>query len=176
MLWVVSRLNDAILLTRELVKQRWVPMGVLSSGPGWYEAPYMQALGKYSDDVISTVPWHDPNKPLSKALEAAFIKKFPDRQLNTNHTYSFEAVLVAADAHKRAASTEPGKLIEALKKTDIKDNVVTGAGVRFNEKGQNPDVKNSAIQNKGGKNAVVLPENAANAKLIWPMRPWDQRG
>jgi branched-chain amino acid transport system substrate-binding protein len=175
MLWVVSRLNDAILLTREMVKQRWVPMGILSSGPGWYEVPYMQALGKHSDDVVSTVPWHDPNKPLSKALEAAFTKKFPDRQLNTNHTYSFEAVLVAVDAHKRAGSSEPGKLIEALRKTEIKDNVVTGAGVRFDAKGQNPDVKNSAIQNKDGKNAVVLPEAAANAKLVWPMRPWDQR-
>src|SRR5262249_54808730 len=31
-LLVVSRLNDAILLTRELVKQRWSPMGVLSMG------------------------------------------------------------------------------------------------------------------------------------------------
>src|SRR5258708_31595024 len=35
-LLVVSRLNDAILLTREMVKQRWTPMGVLSMGPGWY--------------------------------------------------------------------------------------------------------------------------------------------
>ena len=31
-LLMVSRLNDAILLTRELVKQRWSPMAVLSMG------------------------------------------------------------------------------------------------------------------------------------------------
>jgi len=29
---MVSRLNDAILLTRELVKQRWSPMAILSMG------------------------------------------------------------------------------------------------------------------------------------------------
>ena len=34
-LLMVSRLNDAILITRELVKQRWSPMAVLSMGPGW---------------------------------------------------------------------------------------------------------------------------------------------
>src|SRR5665213_2124878 len=34
-LLMVSRLNDAILLTREMVKQRWTPMAVLSMGPGW---------------------------------------------------------------------------------------------------------------------------------------------
>jgi branched-chain amino acid transport system substrate-binding protein len=176
MLWVVSRLNDAILLCQELVKQRWEPMGIISSGPGWYEVPFMKALGKFSDDVVSTVPWHDPKKPMSKALDAAFKKKFPDRELNTNHTYSFEAVLVAVDAYKRAGGTEPGKLIEALRKTDLKDNVVTGPGVRFNEKGQNPDVKNSAIQNRGGKNLVVLPAEAAVAKANWPMRGWNKRG
>src|SRR5262245_24188623 len=36
-LLMVSRLNDAILITRELVKHRWSPMIVLSMGPGWYE-------------------------------------------------------------------------------------------------------------------------------------------
>jgi branched-chain amino acid transport system substrate-binding protein len=176
MLWVISRLNDAILLTQELVKQRWEPMGIISSGPGWYEVPYMKALGKYSDDVVSTVPWHDPKKPLSQALDAVLKKKFPDRELNTNHTYSFEGVLIAVDAHKRAGSTEPAKLLEALRKTDIKDNVVTGPGVRFDAKGQNPDVKMSAIQNRGGKNLVILPASAAVTKPIWPMRPWNARG
>ncbi len=173
---VISRVNDAIMLTQEMVKQRWVPMGIVSAGPGWYESVYMTTLKKLSDDVVSTVPWHDPNKPLSKALDAALKKRYPDRELNTNHTYAFEGILIAVDAHKRAGSTESGKLIEAFRKTDIKDNVVTGPGVHFNEKGQNPDVKMSAIQNRGGKNLVVLPQNAAVTKAIWPMRAWNKRG
>lgn len=176
LVWVVSRVNDAILLCQEMIKQRWEPMGILSSGPGWYEVPFMNALGKFSDDVVSTVPWHDPNKEMSKALNTVLKKKFPDRELNTNHTYTFEAVLIAVDAHKRAGSTDSTKLLEALRKTDIKNNVVTGPGVKFNEKGQNPGVKNSAIQNRGGKNVVILPKEAADAKAIWPMRPWQQRG
>src|ERR1043166_5816133 len=64
-LLVVSRLNDAILLTRELVKQRWTPMAVLSMGPGWYEDQYLKTLGKLSDGPLSFVPWYDPNKKLS---------------------------------------------------------------------------------------------------------------
>ena len=69
-LLVVSRLNDAILLTRELVKQRWSPQGVLSMGPGWYEDQYLKTLGKLGDGPLSFVPWYDPNKKLTKALEA----------------------------------------------------------------------------------------------------------
>src|SRR4249919_1328607 len=73
-LLMVSRLNDAILLTRELIKQRWSPMAVLSMGPGWYEDQYLKTLGKLSDGPLSFVPWYDPNKPLSKKLEDALAK------------------------------------------------------------------------------------------------------
>ncbi|MBW7925676.1 MAG: ABC transporter substrate-binding protein, partial [Burkholderiaceae bacterium] len=47
---LVSRLNDAILLVRELVKQRWSPQAILSPGsPGMYEAQFYKALGnRYS--------------------------------------------------------------------------------------------------------------------------------
>jgi len=40
----------------------------------------------------------------------------------------------------------------------------------------NPNVKNSLFQNRGGKNVVLLPLEAAAAKPIWPMRAWDKRG
>jgi branched-chain amino acid transport system substrate-binding protein len=176
LLWVISRLNDAILMTRELVKQRWLPMGIVSSGPGWYDDAYHKALGKLSEDVISTVPWFDPNKDMSKKLAAVFEPKNPDKNLNTNHTHTAEAMLIIADAFKRAGSTDPGKLMEALKATDIKNNITVGPGIKFDGKGQNPDTKNSAIQNRGGKLVSIVPVAAANGKPIWPMRDWDKRG
>ncbi len=52
-LLVVSRLNDAMLLTRELVKQRWTPQAILSMGPGWYEDQYLKTLGKLADGPFS---------------------------------------------------------------------------------------------------------------------------
>jgi branched-chain amino acid transport system substrate-binding protein len=113
---------------------------------------------------------------MTKALEAAFLKRFPDRLLNLSHAATFEAVLIALDAYKRAGSTEPAKLIEALRKTDLKDNTSIGPGVRFNDKGQCPDTRIAGIQNRGGKNVIVVPVAAANAKPIWPQRPWRERG
>src|SRR6187455_2403478 len=50
----VCRLNDAILLRREMVKQRWSPMGIVSPGsPGMYEEQYYKTLGKLSEYSIS---------------------------------------------------------------------------------------------------------------------------
>ncbi|MBM3526525.1 MAG: branched-chain amino acid ABC transporter [Alphaproteobacteria bacterium] len=174
-LMMVSRLNDAILITRELVKQRWSPMGVLSMGPGWYEDQYLKTLGRLSDGPISLVPWYDPNKKLSKQLEAALAKQFPGINLNTNHIYTFEAVLVAADAFRRAKSTDPKALAEAIRTTNITENVSTGPGIRFDAKGQNVQLKNSAIQNRGGKLVTVAPKAASNAKPEFPMVAYDKR-
>lgn len=174
-LMVTSRLNDAILLTRELVKQRWSPMGILSMGPGWYEDQYLKTLGKLSDGPISLVPWYDPNKRMSKLLEAALAKAYPDINMNTNHVYTFEALLIAADAYKRARSADPKALAEAIRTTNITDNVSTGPGIQFDAKGQNDKLKNSAIQNRGGKLVTVAPKGASNAKPEWPMTPYDRR-
>src|SRR5436190_188880 len=174
-LLVVSRLNDAILLTRELVKQRWSPMGILSMGPGWDADQYLKTLGKLADGPLSFVPWYDPNKKLSKQLESALEKKYPEINLNTNHVYTFEALLVAVDAYKRAKSADPKALADAIRTTNITENVSTGPGISFDEKGQNVKLKNSAIQNRGGKLVTVAPKGATNAKAEWPMRPYDKR-
>jgi branched-chain amino acid transport system substrate-binding protein len=175
-LLMVSRLNDAILLTRELVKQRWSPMAILSMGPGWYEDQYLKTLGKLSDGPLSFVPWYDPNKPLSKKLEDALARAHPGVNLNTNHVYTFEALLAAADAYKRAGSSDPKALADAIRQVNITNNVSPGPGIQFNEKGQNDKLKGSAIQNRGGKLVTVAPKTAANAKVEWPLKPYDKRG
>jgi branched-chain amino acid transport system substrate-binding protein len=175
-LLMVSRLNDAMLLTRELVKQRWTPMAVLSMGPGWYEDQYLKTLGKLSDGPLSFVPWYDPTKPLSKQLEATLAKAHPDINLNTNHIYTFEALLIAADAYKRAGSADPKALADAIRATNITNNVSIGPGIQFDAKGQNAGLKNAAVQNRSGKLVTVAPKAAANAKAEWPMAAYDKRG
>ena len=175
-LLTVSRLNDAILVTREMVKQRWTPMAVLSMGPGWYEDQYPKTLAKLSDGPMSFVPWYDPNKKLSKQLEAALAKAHPGINLNTNHIYTFEALLIAADAYKRAKSTDPKALADAIRTTNITDNVSIGPGIQFDAKGQNDKLKNAAIQNRGGKLVTVAPKASSNAKPDIPMPAYDKRG
>jgi branched-chain amino acid transport system substrate-binding protein len=174
-LLVVSRLNDAMLLTRELVKQRWTPQAIMSMGPGWYEDQYLKTLGKLSDGPISFDPFQDPNKKLSKVLEDALAKSSPGVNLSTNHVYTFEALLIAADAYKRAGSADPKALADAIRSTNITDNVSVGPGIQFNAKGQNDKLKCGVIQNRGGKLVAVAPKEAAQAKPEWPMTPYQNR-
>src|SRR6516225_2742936 len=174
-LLVVGRLTDAMLITRELVKQRWTPQGIFSLGPGWYEDQYLKTLGKLSDGPMGFNPWQDPNKKLTPVLAAALAKAYPDINLNTNQVFTFEALLVAADAYKRAGSADPKALADAIRATNITDNVAIGGGIRFDAKGQNDLVHDGVTQNRSGKQVVLAPKEAANAKPDWPMKPYQDR-
>jgi branched-chain amino acid transport system substrate-binding protein len=175
-LLVVSRLSDAILLTRELVKQRWTPQAILSMGPGFYEDQYIKTLGKYADGPINFSPWYDPHKKLTAVLQAELAKRYPGVDLNTNHVFTFEALLVAADAFRRAKSTDPMALADAIRATNITDNVAIGPGITFDAKGQNDKVRQGAFQNRGGKLVTVAPPDAAESKPEWPMPSYQGRG
>ena len=122
-LLLVCRLNDAIILRREMVKQRWNPMGIVSPGsPGMYEEQYFKALGKLSEHSISNVPWYNPNAKLTKVVEKAFLKQNPKDKLvfhGLNAGFTFEAILIAADAFKRASSTDAKTLADAIRQTNI---------------------------------------------------------
>jgi branched-chain amino acid transport system substrate-binding protein len=168
-LLTVSRLNDAILLTRELVKQRWTPRAILSMGPGWFEDQYLKTLGKLSDGPISFTPWYDPHKRLSQVLEAALATAAPGINLSTNHVFTFEALLIAADAYKRAGTTDPKALAEAIRTTNITDNTSIGPGIHFDGKGQNDKINVAAIQNRGGKLVTLAPAAVANGRPAWPL-------
>ena len=80
-LLLVCRLNDSIILRREMVKQRWYPMGVISPGsPGMYEEQFFKTLGKLSEHCVSNVPWYNPRAPLTGVVEKAFLKQNPQGQ------------------------------------------------------------------------------------------------
>jgi branched-chain amino acid transport system substrate-binding protein len=174
-LLLVSRLNDAIVLRREIVKQRWNIMGIISPGsPGMYENQFYKTLGKLSEQCISNVPWYDPKAALSKAVEAAFNKQNRNDQLRfhaLNVGYTFESVLVAADAYKRARATDPQTLTEAIRRTEITNRMMLGGPIAFNAKGQVEGNLSACIQNQGQKPVVTLPAAAAEAK---PVFPWNE--
>ncbi len=172
-LLLVSRLNDAILLRREMVRQRWTPMGVISPGsPGMYEKQFYQALGKLSEYCISNVPWYNPKAPLAGRLEAQLAKQFPQEQLMfhaVNVGYTFEAILIAADAYQRARTTEPKALAAAIRQTDIAARAMLGGPIKFNAKGQVEGNLSACIQNLDLHPTVVLPAASAQAKAVFPV-------
>jgi branched-chain amino acid transport system substrate-binding protein len=118
----------------------------------------------------------DPKQEMTKALEKAFYKAYPDESFDLNIGFSFEAVLIAVDAYKRAGSAKPQALVEALRATNITKRVMVGAPIRFNEKGQNVDTGMAALQIRNEKPTVVLPAASAEMAPVFPVPGWSKRG
>src|SRR5262249_10550755 len=130
----ITRVNDAILIIREMVKQDWSPMGIISPGsPGPYEKAFTDALGKYGDGYMSCVPWSNPTKRRAKETAARFEKEW-DAASAFNAVFAYEAVETPADAIKRSKSADPAAIHAALKATNIEDHIAYGGPIRFDEK------------------------------------------
>jgi len=173
-LMLVCRLNDAIVLRREMVKQRWNPMGIISPGsPGLYEEQYTKSLGKYAEYAICNTVWYNPKSEMTRIVGAAFRKHNPGEELafhGTNVGYTFDAIMIAADAFARAKTTDPKTLADAIRRTNIPvaRRMSLGGPIRFNAKGQVEGNLSAAIQNLKGLPRVTLPAEFSEANIVFP--------
>lgn len=176
MLMPVNRLSDAKLMIQEMVKQRWEPMAVMNPGaPGLYEQDFLKTMGKYGDFLISNVPWLDPKSAMTQALEKRHAARFASDQLDINGGFTFEAMLIAAQAWLSAKSTKSDALMDALRKTRIDQHVIIGGPIQFDAKGQNVNIKAAAVENLNRKPTVVMPMESAAAPLVFPMPGWTDK-
>ena len=119
LLIIVTRAGDAIKLTRDMVRQKFEPKAIMSPGsPGLYDQEFFDAVGPYADYFIYNLPWANPKSQMTQALEASFKAINPKNRFELdcfNAGFTFEALLVAADAFKRAGSTDGETLMKAIK-------------------------------------------------------------
>jgi branched-chain amino acid transport system substrate-binding protein len=179
LLLVVTRAADAIKLVRDMVRQRFTPMGMISPGsPGLYDEEFYQALGPLSDYPIYNIPWANPKAQMSQALEAAYKIANPSYRFAVecfNVGFTFEALLIAADGFKRAGTSHGPELIKAIRETNIADHVMIGPPITFDEKGQNVRIPSAGVQNRNRTPTVVLPTAVATASPVLPMPAWNGR-
>ncbi|HYH38730.1 MAG TPA: ABC transporter substrate-binding protein [Azospirillum sp.] len=176
---VTTRAADAIMMVKEMVKQRWEPMGIVSPGsPGLYDEQTYKALGKYVDFAITNLPWYDPKADLTQRVAAAFKKQYPNDRFEGyafNVAFTLEAILVAADAFKRAGSAASEPMLQALRQTNLKEKMMVGPAITFDAKGQNVNLASACVQNRNQRPTVVLPKESAEMDPVFPMPGWAKR-
>lgn len=176
---VVTRAGDAIKLVRDMVRQRFEPKAIISPGsPGLYDEEFFQTLGPLSDFFIYNLPWANPKSQMTQALEASFKQANPAYRFAVdcfNAGFTFEALLIAADAFKRAGTAEGPTLMKAVKETKLDQHVIIGGPIAFDEKGQNQNIGSAVVQNLKRTPAVVLPADVAAASPVLPMPSWQGR-
>ena len=181
-LLMVSRLNDAILLTREMVKQRWSPMGILSMGPGWYEEQYPQDAGQARrTGRISFVPWYDPNKKMTKSSRRTTRQEALSARSSCRTTSQHRLHLRGADGVPPMPTSAPARpirkaLADAIRTTNIDDNGRSVAGHRVRRQGPEHHRCRVCLQNRGGRRRPWCPKEPPTMTPVFPMPSWNQRG
>ncbi|NVO12756.1 MAG: ABC transporter substrate-binding protein [Rhodoplanes sp.] len=176
---VTTRSSDAIKLVRDMVRQRFEPKAIISPGsPGLYDEEFYQALGPLADFHLYNLPWANAKSPVTQALAAAYKTAHPTNRFEVdcfNAGFTFEAIMVGADAFKRAGTADGPTLMAAVKTTNIAEHVLTGGPIKFDEKGQNNNIQAAVVQNRNRTPTVVLPPDVAVAAPVLPMPPWQGR-
>jgi branched-chain amino acid transport system substrate-binding protein len=169
-LFPVARPEDAKLMIRELYKQRVELQGIISPGsPGWYEPEFVRDMKPLSNYIMNNVPWYNPQGKMYKQVNAEFSKKYPGKYIDINSGYAYLGVLVVADAIERAKSTKPENIVAALRKTYLKQDLMVGGAVTFDQRGDNVNADSAMVQIFEGSIKVVLPQKAAETKYAYPM-------
>src|SRR5215469_8592624 len=176
---VVAGAADAIKLVRDMVRQDFEPMGIVSPGsPGLYDEEFYLALGTLADYPIYNIPWANPKTHMTQALEAAFKPANPNFRFaveSFNVGFTFEALLIAADGFKRAGTADGPALMQVIRATAITEHVMIGPPIKFDAKGQNVGIPSAAVQNRNRTPTVVLPPSVAAMAPVLPMPGWQKR-
>src|SRR5207249_8804687 len=173
----ITRPASAQLLLPEIRKQRVELMGIVGPGsPGLYEAGQLAALKDDLEYVMDNVPsWPNFKKARTQAVAEEYRKRSGGKTFDTNSVASYDGMLTIADVLERAGREAladpdgPEAIVEAMKKTNVKDILAVAAGpVVFNEIGDNPHASTAMIQSLGQKPVVVWPRDAAVQKFVFP--------
>ncbi|MFW6104812.1 MAG: ABC transporter substrate-binding protein [Candidatus Bipolaricaulota bacterium] len=174
-----SLLNDYVLLVNTMKELKWAPKGMFSFCGGFQDPKSIERLDEdaehFSGSSILPPQLIETTPILRKTNE--IYKEFSPGGVGFDGVMMeiFEVPFVLADALERAGTTDPEKLTEAIRETDIETDLNVGGGIKFNDKGQNILAKSAIVQVQDGEYVTVLPLKVAQAEIVWPMLSWSKR-
>ncbi len=163
-------------MTRTSYEQKVDCLGVVSPASAGMDDPtFGKTLGKISDYVLASSPAVNWKNPKTVNMLDRYVKRF-NEPWHSAVVISYDAMLVAADALERSASTDPKKVRDAIAQTSLSDFRMYGRGpIRFNEQGDNINGILSLSQWMNEKEQFVLPVDFAQTKFVFPVPKWSER-
>lgn len=169
-IYMVSYLNDAALLTKTIKESK--VNSLLSGGAGGFtHHKFINKAGDFSRHLLTATLWtHQLKYPGTKEYYNAYIKKYsipPDY----HGAEAYSALLVAADALKRADSLRPESIRAALDDTDMKTPFGPVKFTSYGKFHRQNSLPTQVLQITDGKFECIWPENLATKRFI-PPKDW----
>ncbi len=171
----ISYTSDAILYTKTMKELNWKPTIMIADNAGFNDPAFVKSLGTSVEGLVnrSTFAGGKPGS-VPALFNELYKKKTGGDDLDDVSARGLEGFLVLADAINRAGSTDPAKIRDALKATNLPaDQMVTGYdGVKFDDKGQNILASSLVTQMRGGKYVAIWPKVRATDQVVLPYKGW----
>jgi branched-chain amino acid transport system substrate-binding protein len=171
----ISYTSDAILYTKTMKELNWKPSIMIADNAGFNDPAFVKSMSSLVEGLVnrSTFAGGKPGS-VPAIFNELYKKKTGGDDLDDVSARGLEGFLVLADAINRAGSTEPAKIRDALKATNLPaDQMVTGYdGVKFDDKGQNTLASTLITQMRGGKYVSIWPKARATADVVMPYKGW----
>ena len=170
----ISYTSDAILYAKTMKDLNWKPAIMIADNAGFNDPSFVKTSGLLVEGLINRSAFAAGKPGTVSAIIAEMYKKKTTNDLDDASARAMQGLFILADAINRAGSTDPAKIQEAMKATDLKANqlVVGYNGVKFDEKGQNTLASSLITQMVGGKYVPVWPKESAIAEIVLPYKGW----
>ena len=170
----VSYASDAILFMRTMKSLDYVPPMIVGDSAGFSDPAFLPAVGSLAQGLVNRSVWSKgPEGSLSRGVNAIYQAR-TGNEIGDVSGRSLQAFFVLADALNRAGSTDPARLRAALAATAMPRSamIVGYRGVKFDDSGQNAESATYLTQLQDKDYVTVWPDDAAVAKVRWPMAAW----
>ncbi|HEX6234046.1 MAG TPA: ABC transporter substrate-binding protein [Jiangellaceae bacterium] len=94
--------------------------------------------------------------------------------MRTAAVFSYQAVLLIADALERAGSAEPQALRDAISESSLDPLLAYAGPIEFDETGENVNAAPIVMQVQDGNVVQVYPDEFAEAEPAFPAVPWEE--
>jgi len=166
-IYMVSYLKDAVAVVKEIRKLKI--NSLLCGGAGGFTHPkFIVEAGDAANHVITATLWFQEMKyPGTKQFFDEYLKRYA-AEPDYHAAEAYAALLVAADALKRAKSLTPEAIREALNQTDMKTPFGPVKFSSFDKFQRQNRLPTQVLEIVNSKFELIWPLNLATSKFVPP--------
>jgi branched-chain amino acid transport system substrate-binding protein len=169
--------SDGLLLSEAASAVRPEISAVYGVANGAFDLPqFPEDAGEAGNYYLSSNYHYDATKERVTEVRERF-REETGEVMRTPAVFSYQAVLLIADALERAGSGEPQELRTAISETSLEDHLLAYRGpIEFDETGENVNAMPIVMQVQDGEVVQVYPEEFAQEEPVFPATPWNTGG
>lgn len=170
---VTGYFADGVTLTKNVGLIKPQIKAVWGVADGAFDAPdFPAAVRDQGNNFVDANYHYNASSKNLQTVRDRYKQQFGE-DMRTEAVFSYQDVLLLADALERAKVTDHQAVRDALAQTNLPTDLIPMLGpIKFDDRGENPSAAPIINQVQQGQVYQVYPDNVAEKKPVFPGIPW----